>query len=114
MRAKAIETVLLTIDRELRFTLFGLENALGVEFDVAAVEQVFMHEVEHGSADGNYILYESLRVRVLAYVEEYEPETVWLTVENLKGDEVKAADIAERAHYQILRMEQFEKLYPNY
>ena len=75
----------LTIDMRLRFTLFGLECALGVSFDGGECERVFRDAAEDQVTVKCYTFFTSPRLSVTGRVDEYEPESVWLRAEGKRG-----------------------------
>ncbi len=95
----------LNIDDQLRLILFGLECALNVEFDPAQVEQVFVDEMADASLPIHYVFYDRTGLRVIGQVEDYEPGTLWLNVESRKDFQPSLAVIAERAKFQVYRLE---------
>jgi len=86
-----------TVDDSLRFLLFGLQCALGVEFSARECERVFADARDDQVSAKDYVLYEGTGLSVIATVAEYEPETISLVV---SGRNVDIADLEERSRYQ--------------
>lgn len=97
-------TELLDSDLHLRFVLVGLECALDVEFNPSAIEQVFAGAEENSVLAKKYSFWSAPGVRVTGYVEEHEPETLWLTVESQRAVQPPLSAIAQRAKHLIYRM----------
>jgi hypothetical protein len=95
---------LANIDEGLRFALFGLECALGVEFSVREVERVFRDVRNDQVARREYRFFDGNHLRVTGVVEEYEPESIWLDVEGGALDQRGLAELLERAKNQAIRM----------
>jgi hypothetical protein len=90
-------------DSSLRFALFGLECATGVEFSAKEVERVFLAAREDQVSAKEFLFVETARLRVSGYVEEYEPETIKVRVECNAIDQRLLDSIVERAKYQAFR-----------
>lgn len=99
------ETQLITIDDQLRLILFGLECALDAEFSVEAVEKIFSDGAEDAVSEKRYTLWDGPRLKVTGFVEQYEPEDIWLTVQSAKVFTPTLPIIVERAKYQIYRLD---------
>ena len=96
---------LATIDPRLRFALFGLECALGVEFVVREVERIF-HDAEADQVSAKeYQLFERNGSRVTGRVDECEPESIWIHVEGGPVGQARLDELFERADYQVARLE---------
>ena len=106
----AIETQYVNIDNELRLVLFGLECILNVEFDPAAVEQIFADSksLRGDNNDKRYTLWAGPKVKVTGLVEAYEPEDVLLTVKSDKSLSPPLPAIMERAKYHYFRLERWQ------
>ena len=99
----AKEIQLISIDDQLRFTLFGLECALNVELDATVVEQVFSDAEGGSSSEKRYIFWAGSGTEITGYVEDYEPGDLWLTVQSRQNYKPLLSVIAERAGYHVLR-----------
>ena len=71
----------ITIDDSLRLVLARLEGALGVFFKPAEIDRVFSDARDNQRDEKRYVFFESPRIRVSGYVEDYEPETIEITVD---------------------------------
>ena len=91
----------ITIDETLRFVLFGLQCALGVQFSGRECERVFTDSQNDGVSEKSYRFHESSGLIVRGEVEECEPETLILTV---AGKKIDLADLIERSQYEVNRM----------
>ena len=70
----------ITIDDSLRLVFARLEGALGVYFTAAEIDRVFFDARENQRDEKHYVFFESPNIRVAGYVEDYEPETIGITV----------------------------------
>jgi hypothetical protein len=107
---KTVDSLL--IDDTLRFALFGLECALNVEFNPAAVETVFADAYSNQRSPKEYTFWSASTLRVTGQVDDYEPETLWLQVESTKEILPPLQLIIERAKYQALRMRRSSEAHP--
>ncbi len=103
------ETLLVTINNQLRFVLFGLECALDVEFSVEAAEKIFFDSAIDMVSEKRYTFWTGPTLIVTGLVEEYEPGDVLLTVKSVKAFSPSLLAILERAKYQVYRLEQREE-----
>jgi hypothetical protein len=70
----------ITIDDSLRLVFARLEGALGVFFPVAEIDRVFFDARENQRDEKHYVFFDSPKIHVSGYVEDYEPETIEITV----------------------------------
>jgi hypothetical protein len=91
------------IDTSLRFALFGLECAMGLEFSAKEVERVFRDAREDKVSAKEYVFLAKDKLVVYGNVCEYEPDTIHLHVDNGNVDQELLNNIMERAKYQELR-----------
>lgn len=68
------------IDDSLRLVFAGLESALGVRFDVSEIDRVFSDSCKNQVEEKRYTFFDSRKIRVTGYVEDYEPETIEILV----------------------------------
>ncbi len=73
-------TELLDINERLRQCLSNLELLLGVRFDPSEIERVFSDSIADQVREKRYCFFESPRIQVRGRVDDYEPETIWLSV----------------------------------
>ncbi len=105
----------LFINEQFRFTFFGLECALHVEFNPSETERVFI-ESQIGADGGvdssakQYTFWSSPKLRVMGQVDEYEPERIRLIVESKNPLEPSLSAIGERAKYQVFRMKRWQEV----
>lgn len=95
----------IVIDDALRFVLFGLQCACGVEFSGRECERVFSDSRDNQVSAKSYVFFDSARLCVTGTVEEYEPETLILTV---RGKQIDLLNLIERARYEVARMKKAE------
>jgi hypothetical protein len=93
----------LVIDLSLRFALFGLECALGVELAAREVERIFADALDDQRSAKDYLLFATDNCRLTGHVTEYEPDTIRLQIEGGSADERLLDNIIERAKYQAMR-----------
>ncbi len=70
----------ITIDDSLRLVFARLEGALGVLFPAAEIDRVFVDAYENQRDEKHYVFFDSPKIRVSGYVEDYEPETIEISV----------------------------------
>jgi len=100
---KAEETILVTIDNQLRLVLFGVECVLNIELNTAEVERVFLDGENNSRGELHYIFWSDPSDEVTGYVEKYEEGTLWLTVNSKREYATKLSAINKRAEYQVFR-----------
>lgn len=103
------ETQLLSIDEALRFVLFGLECTLDVELNPAIVEQVFSDTEADAVSAKRYAFWSGPGMEVTGHVQEYEPESLWLTIQSQRVHKPSLSDIVERAKYHVLRWAKWQE-----
>jgi hypothetical protein len=75
-----VVTTPIIIDDALRLVLARLEGLLGVYFIPSEIERVFSDATLNQRDEKDYTFFESSRVRVTGHVEEYEPETIEISI----------------------------------
>src|SRR5438477_9646116 len=80
-------TVLTTIDEALRFVLYGVSVLLDVDLRASEIERLFEASKAGGSLAQAYEFHRSPHVLITGRVDEYEPETVWISVKSKKFDQ---------------------------
>jgi hypothetical protein len=107
---------LLYVDTKLWFILFGLECALGVEFNADVTERLFRQEDSAGDSAEQWLLgikrfqlYARRGILVTATKEEYEDGYITLSVEAVKPYQPSLAEIVVRASYQVFRMQRWQE-----
>jgi hypothetical protein len=99
----------LPIDLQLHFVLFGLECALGVSFSVAECDRVFRDAVDDQVSTKRYALFESPRLSATGRVDEYEPDTLLLRIEDVRGCGSLLRRAVEGSNIAVFRL---RKLHP--
>ena len=95
-----------SIDEQFRFTLFGLQCVLDVNFSSKEIERIFSEARDDQVSEKKYDLFRSQELYVTGYVEEYEPESITLVVRSKKNLQNKLDVIHENAGFEIYRMKQ--------
>jgi hypothetical protein len=96
-------SAIVPVDSSLRFTLFGLECAMEVEFLVTETERVFIDPCKDQVSAKEYVFFDAAGVRVSGHVAEYEPDMIELRIEGGAMGQAVLDSIVERARYQALR-----------
>lgn len=94
----------LTIDDSLRLVLARLEGALGVFFAPREIERVFIDAIENQRDEKRYVFFDSPGIRVTGYVEDYEdyePETIILSVESSRALVARCKSIINDANGRL-------------
>lgn len=73
-------TELLDVNERLRQCLSKLELLLGVPLDPSEIERVFSDSIADQVSEKHYCFFASPRIQVRGRVDDYEPETIWLSV----------------------------------
>jgi hypothetical protein len=71
----------ITIDDSLRIVLARVEGALGVFFNPSEIERVFADAQGNQRDEKRYVFFDSSGIRVTGFVEDYEPETIEISVD---------------------------------
>ena len=99
----------LPIGLRLRFALFGLECALGVSFNGVECERVFRDAAEDQVSAKHYLLFEAQHLVVSAFVDEYEPESIWLRVQSGRSVAEMVRRVVEGAEFHAFRLRESEE-----
>lgn len=91
----------ITIDDSLRLVLARLEGALGVFFAPREIERVFIDAIENQRDEKRYVFFDSPGIRVTGYVEDYEPETITLSVESSRALVARCKPIIDDANGRL-------------
>jgi hypothetical protein len=78
---------LFIIGDTLRAILASLEKSLGVRLSNGEVERLFAESEADQVSAKRYGFFLSAKLSVLALVDEYEPETVWIQVDGTRRQE---------------------------
>lgn len=102
------------IGEQLRFTFFGLECALHVEFNPDETERAFADAGTDAkgfldSRAKHYTFRDAPGLRVTGQVDDHEPETLRLIVDSTMVMEPPLSVIGERAEYQVFRMRRWQE-----
>lgn len=98
---------LLTVDDHLRLVLFGLECVLQLNFDAKESERMFDDSRRGGTGEKRYTFHRS-GPEVSGFVEEHEPESVWLEAKSTSVREAQFDAIIENAKYHLFRWRRAE------
>lgn len=100
--------VLVPIDLELRFILFGLECAACVALSAPEAERAFREAIEDRVSAKDYVFHNSRDLSITGRVEEYEPEMIWVRVEGRREIAASLPGIVEAAGYHVARLRRSE------
>ena len=92
-------TVLVIVDEALRFVLYGVSVLLDVELRASEIERLFANSASGLSSKKDYEFHRSPRVLVTGRVDEYEPESVWLSVVAPRLDQAKLERLVEASKH---------------
>lgn len=71
----------ITIDASLRRVLARLEGALGLFFNPREIDRVFTDAIDNQRDEKRYVFFDSPKIRVTGYVEDYEPGMIEISVD---------------------------------
>lgn len=92
-------TELLIIDDTLRYVLYGVSVVLGIDMRSSEIERLFAAKDSGDGTARTYDFHRSPRVVVTGCVDEYEPESVWLSVSAPNFDQSELQRLREAAHH---------------
>jgi hypothetical protein len=92
-------TELLTIDDTLRYVLYGVSVVLGIDMRASEIERLFIACADGDSTAKSYEFHRSPLAVVTGRVDDYEPETVWLSVVARKFDQAELKRLVEAARH---------------
>jgi hypothetical protein len=92
-------TALLVIDDVLRFVLYGVSVVLTVDLKASEIERLYTNSASGDRREQTYEFHRSPRVLVTGRVDEYEPESVWLSVAGPKFDQATLDRLVEAAKH---------------
>lgn len=90
---------LLTIDSRLRFVLYGISITLDIQLHASEIERVFTASKLNDSKEQHYDFHRTTRAIVTGRVEEYEPESVWISVEAKKFSQSQLDRLVEATNH---------------
>ncbi|MDG2169126.1 MAG: hypothetical protein P8L44_14505 [Opitutales bacterium] len=96
-------SILIPIDERLRNTLLGIQSIMGVGFDGKEFERIFSEAKEDKVSEKSYELFGAEKKKVMVKVDEYEPETITLSVLSSDIDQKKLEEIYEDANIAVFR-----------
>jgi hypothetical protein len=70
----------ITIDESLCLVFARLEGVLGVSLSRSEIDRVFSDSLENQRDEKSYVFFDSPKIRVTGFVEDYEPETIAISV----------------------------------
>lgn len=94
---------LVEIGLHWRFVAFGIECVLGAELNTREVERVFSDARTDDAGSKHYNFRTVGGVSVVGDVDEYEPETLWVSVRGHRQLERQLHEIVGNAKNQALR-----------
>jgi hypothetical protein len=80
---------LITIDSKLVDFLSKVEKYLNITLDKAIVNKILTEAKDDQVTEKNYSVFETKGLSIHGIVDEYEPETVWIEIKNIKSADVK-------------------------
>jgi hypothetical protein len=92
-------TELLIIDDTLRYVLYGVSVVLGIDMRASEIERLFAASASGESTAQSYEFHRSPRVLIAGRVDEYEPESVRLSVAAPKFDQAELKRLVEAARH---------------
>ncbi len=103
---KEMAEEVLVIDNRLRYTLFGLECALGISFSTAECERVFHDATCDQVFAKNYVFFASSKHAVTGRVDEYEPDSIWIQLKGIPGSAELLRRVIDGAKFLDLHLRQ--------
>lgn len=97
-------TILLPIDDALRFVLYGISVTLEIDLAASQIEQMFTASTRSAAREQMFEFHRSPRAIVSGRIEDYEPETVWLTVQARRFDEASLKRLVDAARHASFGM----------
>ena len=92
-------TEILNINDTLRYVLYGVSVTLDIGLRASEIERLFAASASGNSCSQSYEFHCSPCVRVTGRVEEYEPESLWLTVSARNFDQTALKRLVEAAKH---------------
>lgn len=89
---------LIDIDSELRDYLKEIERHFSIKIDDKLIEKIFDDSQADQVTEKKYEVFDSKpsllksRLTINATVDEYEPETIWIEIKNVKKADIKHFD----------------------
>ncbi len=87
----------IVIDDSLRLVFARLEGALGVLFKSSEIERVFSDSRENQRDEKRYIFFDSPKIRVTGYVEDYEHESIEVSINASRSSRARCRPIIDDA-----------------
>ena len=99
--------ILVPISYELPWFFLGLECALRVGLNVPEMQRVLEDSLEDLVSVKSYVFHDS-KIRISGLVEEYEPETMWISVDGSRLTDHQLEEIAGAAASYARRTDSHE------
>jgi hypothetical protein len=81
---------LINIDNELSGLISEIKRYFSVEIDDGLVGKIIQDSENNQVTEKHYKIFEEKsRPTILATVDEYEPETIWIEIKNIRDTDVK-------------------------
>jgi|LakMenE18May11ns_1017448.scaffolds.fasta_scaffold8568756_1 hypothetical protein len=81
---------LINIDTELSGLIAEIKRYFSLDIDDGLVERIVQDSKTDNVNEKHYKIFEEKsRPTILATVDEYEPETIWIEIKNIKNTDVK-------------------------
>ena len=77
-------TEAILISDRLRYILFALQCIFQIHFDRKVIDQVFEDSENDITNSKSYTFWIDSKLEIKGFVEDYEPEMIWLTVNSRK------------------------------
>jgi len=81
---------LININSELRGLVAEIKKYFSLDIDSGLIEKIVQDSETDQVTEKNYKIFEAKsQPTILATVDEYEPETIWIEIKNIKDKDVK-------------------------
>lgn len=86
---------LINIDTNLRDFFREIEQYFSIKLDRDVIERIFKDAEEDQVTGKEYLIFQGekkllgTKLTILATVDEYEPETAWIEIQNIKEKDLK-------------------------
>jgi len=83
------------IDSHLRDIFKEIERYFGITLDKNLIENIFREAEEDQVSEKEYLIFQSAKkllrkqLTIRGTVEEYEPDTIWIEIQNLKEKDLR-------------------------
>jgi hypothetical protein len=86
---------LLNIDSNLRYIIGEIEQYFSIKLDKDIIAKIFKDAEDDQVTEKEYLIAQAekkflgTQLTILGTVDEYEPETIWIEIQNIKQKDVK-------------------------